>query len=503
MNGEARAAPRRISRWLRFRLTLTFALVLAALLLSMGFIFRAVIVSIQNDQMAETMSEEWASLRGHLDFQQAPGGGDVPVWRFDRADPDDELAVVRLRRTLLIADANGQILELADGFRSLQTETPESIRKAVGAGSMTMGVRHSREGQPFMVRAGVMQDGNRRFYVALGRPLSRQYELRQRFTLAYFSLVPVLLMGASLIVWLVSKRALQPVSDLARETEAISGSNLKVRIPSRGAGDELDHLIDNFNRMVERLEKSFNQTRQFSTDVSHELRTPLTVIRGHLEVALMTASSEAQYREAITTALSQVERLSGMVRSLLHLSQAESGQMTLQKEIFDVAEATRAAAEQFRPLAEASGLSIAYQGAARCLMYADPVQIERLLLNLLSNAVKYTEPGGSISLSVRELDGSVELEVRDTGIGIPKEAAPHVFERFYRVRREGTESNDGYGLGLSFVSWIVEAHGGTITVDSEPGQGSCFRAVLPGAMRQKESKREKEAHGVSGQRTGA
>jgi heavy metal sensor kinase len=503
MKDEPRAMPSRITRWLRFRLTLGFAVLLAALLCGMGFIFRAVIVSIQFDQMTETLNEEWDLLRGHLDFQRTPGGQSVAVWNFDRADPEEELTVARLRRTLLLADAQGQTIELPESFRSLRTETAAEIRSAVAAGRASTAERTSETGQPFLVRTGVITKGKERFYVALGRSMARQFELRRRFTLAYFTLVPLLLVGASLIGWVVSKRALQPVHDLARETEAISGSNLKVRIASRGAGDELDHLIENFNRMVERLEKAFNQTRQFSTDVSHELRTPLTVIRGHLEVALMTATSERQYREAIGTALTNVERLSGIIRSLLHLSQAESGQMALRKEVFDVAKLAQGAVEQFRPLAESHNISIGYEGQRRCLFFADAMQIERMLLNLLSNAVKYSRTGASIRLSVREAGASVELAVCDTGIGIPKEAVSHIFERFYRVRGASEDSNEGYGLGLSFVSWIVEAHGGKIGVESEAGAGSTFRAVIPGFVKPRDSKKEKEEHGVSSERTRA
>lgn len=504
MNAEPRAMPKRITRWLRFRLTFGFAVVLAALLCGMGFIFLAVIVSIQADQMAETLDEEWALLRGHLDFTRAADGQSRAVWTFNRADPEEQSTVARLRGTLLIADADGRVIELPEGFRSLRTETPDQIRSAVATGRTSLGVRIADTGEPFLVRTGIRIQGESRFYIALGRSMARQYDFRRRFTFAYFIMVPLLLLGASSIGWLVSKRALQPVADLAKETEAISGSNLKVRIASRGAGDELDHLIENFNRMVARLEKAFNQTRQFSTDVSHELRTPLTVIRGHLEVALMTATTESQYREAIATALTNVERLSGTVRALLHLSQAESGQTALRKEVFDVAQLARGAAEQFRPLAEAGDISISYEGSRRCMLLADPVQIERMLLNLLSNAVKYSRAGGSIRLSVREAGASVELTVSDTGIGIPKEAVPHIFERFYRVRRASDDDADeGYGLGLSFVSWIVEAHGGTIGVESEAGAGATFRVTIPGAVKQRESKGDKEEHGVSGERARA
>jgi heavy metal sensor kinase len=503
MSAEGSLPRRRITRWLRFRLTLSFAIVFAFLLAGIGFIFRGILNSIQTRQMIEVLDEEWAALRGYVDFEAAPGGLFTASWTYSRDNPDEELFVGRLRRVLMIADAEGRVIESSEMFRSLGVETPSEIRAAVQQGVTSINMRKALDGTPFMVRTGVVIDEKRPFYVALGRSLSQQQALLNRFTFLYFALMPVLLLGASAVGWLVSKRALQPVSDLAIQTEAISGSNLNLRIASRGAGDEIDHLIENFNSMVARLEKAFNQTRQFSTDVSHELRTPLTVIRGHLEVALMTASTEGQYRDAIATALSDVERLSGTVRALLHLSQAESGQMVLQKTTFDFAEAAREAGEQFRPLAESAGISIRYQGPHSCLLRADRVQIERLLSNLLSNAVKYTRPGGAIEIRVNVLGDSAELSVRDTGIGIPADALPHIFERFYRARNQKEVEEAGYGLGLSFVAWIVQAHGGRIDVESQEGEGSEFRVVLPGVAPPKSSKSDKDKHGVSSQRTGA
>src|SRR5439155_7827473 len=161
------------------------------------------------------------------------------------------------------------------------------------------------------------------------------------FTKRYLWWVPIMIFGVSLLGWLIAGSALTPVTQVALAAQRISGSNLSLRIPGRGAGDELDYLIETFNRMIERLESSFTQMRQFSTDVSHELRTPITAIRGQLEVALFTAKNTEQYHDAIVNALQDIDRLSQMVRALLLLSQAESGQLVLQKSEIDLCAVVR------------------------------------------------------------------------------------------------------------------------------------------------------------------
>src|ERR1043166_8802549 len=170
-------------------------------------------------------------------------------------------------------------------------------------------------------------------------------------------------------------RALTPVLSVAQAAQRISGSNLNLRIPTRQADDELDTLILTFNRMIERLEASFRQIKQFSTDVSHELRTPITGIRGQLEVALFTAKTTDQYREAMFNALQDIDRLSQIVRALLLLSQAESGQLVLQKSRLDLCEVVRDLVEQFQIPAEAAGVKLTANLPAECLAEVDRVQI--------------------------------------------------------------------------------------------------------------------------------
>ena len=302
-------------------------------------------------------------------------------------------------------------------------------------------------------------------------------------SLVYLSVVPSALILGSLLGWFMAGRALTPVREVAQAAQRISGSNLSLRIPSRQAGDELDYLILTFNRMIERLEASFRQMRQFSTDVSHELRTPITAIRGQLEVALFTAKTTEQYREAMFNALTDIDRLSQIVRALLLLSQAESGQVVLQRSRLDLRDVVEDLAEQYQIPAEAAGVHLSADVAPECVVEADRVQIERMITNLLSNAIKFTPEGGSVRIAVRPVDGHAEIVVEDTGRGIPTEHLPHIFDRFYRVPGSGTAPapEQGLGLGLSFVAWIVKAHKGTIKVDSTPGQGTRFTIKLPAA----------------------
>jgi heavy metal sensor kinase len=339
-------------------------------------------------------------------------------------------------------------------------------------------LRRNAKGVVYMVRQGVLIDAGHRYFVSVGRSLADNDGVVAKFTRNYFALLPLMLLSISLLGWFAAGRALRPVTDLAATAQAISSANLGLRIPQRGASDELDHLIATFNNMVGRLENSFVLTRQFSTDVSHELRTPLTAIRGQLEVALFAARTVEEHREAIINALQDVERLSQIVRALLHLSQAESGQLALQKSKLDVVPLLRDIVEQFQIPAEAGRVELSADLPEQCWLDADRIQMERLVTNLLSNAVKFTPTGGAVRVRLRQTQGWAELEVEDSGQGIAVDHLPHIFDRFYRVPAATDGREKGLGLGLSFVAWIVKAHEGRIDVESAVGKGSCFRVSL-------------------------
>ena len=491
-----RSVARRIARSLRFRLTVSFVAFFVLLLAGVGLFFRQILDSIQNDQVSELLDEEWGAARAYLKVEKGKDGRLKHTWAFDRDDPEEAMIVERLRRVCLIADSDGQVWEASSEYQKLGVERPSEIRAQMAANRVFVNIRKNPDGVPFMIRSGIVIDERKPIFVALGKSLAENEAVLNRFTKDYLVLMPFIVLGCSLVGWFVSKRALNPVTELAARTDAISGANLNVRLPQRGAGDEIDHLIGTFNRMVERLEQSFRQTRQFSTDVSHELRTPLTVIRGQLEVALMTAGTTDQYRDAIITALQDVERLSNTVRALLHLSQAESGQLTLQISEFDLRDLCANMVEQFQILADARRTSLRFESDSACPVSADRMQMERLLSNLISNAIKYTPEEGNIFVRLDRQDDQAVLTVEDNGRGIPADALPHIFDRFYRVPGEYTDPEQGLGLGLSFVAWIVRTHNGTIDVESEIGKGSRFRIKLPALEAETKRVELKETYGV-------
>jgi heavy metal sensor kinase len=469
-------------RGLRFRLAVSYVAFFAILLAAIGFFFWRHLKQAAESDVHITVDADWDATVGYLHFDN-----ERPEWEYDRGDPDEAFAVERLRHVYLLTDANGILLQSSTIYDSIGVDKPQTralIQRVLKEqrDHPEYSIQKDEDGIPYYIRAGWMLDDHKhKYFLAIGRSLALPYKTVENFTRSYLLLAPGMLALASIFGWLLAGIMIQPVNSVAQAAQNVTGSNLTMQIPLRGAGDELDHLIDSFNQMTDRLHQSFEQTRRFSTDVSHELRTPITAIRGQLEVALFTANTPDQYREAIINAMEDIEKLSSIVRALLLLSQAESGQVVLQKAPLDLGEVVRDLVDQFQIPAEEKDVKLTASIEPCAPVEADHTQIERLLSNLLSNAVKYTPKGGSVRVvagPARET-GWTKLSVEDTGVGIPAENLPHIFDRFYRVRNPQTNSIQGLGLGLSFVAWIVEAHGGRIDVASNSGEGTRFTVLLP------------------------
>ncbi len=475
---------RRITRSLRFRLTAGYALFFCVMLIGVGAIFRQKLAASLDAQIREALEQEWAGLRGYLRIETSGRA----LWFYDRKDPDESFFIDRLQRVYLVADAQGRVLvdsetgnlQTSEAYEAIGRDTPAQIAAVLNSKGPHWEVRKNSKGVPYLIRSGAVEDDNRKpFFVAIGRSLADNQHILDQFTWTYVAVIPVAILMGCFLGWFLAARALTPVLEVAQAANRISGSNLRLRIPSRGAGDELDYLIATFNRMIQRLESSFNQIRQFSTDVSHELRTPITAIRGQLEVALFTASTADQYREATLNALQDIERLSQIVRALLLLSQAESGQLALQKTRLNLFDLVADVVDQFQIPYEEAGVRL-IADLRECFAEVDRIQIERMVSNLLSNALKYTPAGGEVRVSLSNGPDRLELAVEDTGCGISNDHLPHIFDRFYRVPGTGSSNRErGLGLGLSFVDWIAKAHGGSVKVESSPGKGSRFVVCLP------------------------
>jgi heavy metal sensor kinase len=475
----------RFLRGLRFRLTLSYVLFFGVLLIAVGMLFQKTLRLQMDGESRDTLEEEWGAAKGYLHVE-----GGRPVWIADATDPEEAYIVERLRHVYLLADASGRVLEHSQTYDSIGVDSPQEIARILSLPQPEIHVRRDAEGIPYMIKAGSIHgDKGRLYFFALGRSIYNNERTVDNFMRRYFLLLPAMIFVTGLLGWALAGRAIRPLNLVAATAQEITGANLSLSIPRRNANDELDNLIDSFNRMTVRLSHSFDQIRQFSTDVSHELRTPLTAIRGQLEVALFTAEKPEQFRDAMVNALEDVEKLSSIVRALLLLSQAESGQLVLQKAPLDLGEVVADVVDQFQIPADEKNVKLTATLEPGWLANADRTQVERMMSNLLSNAVKYTPRGGRVHVRVGRdhRDGWIRLEVEDTGVGIPAENLPHIFDRFYRVRNAQTHFTQGLGLGLSFVAWIVSAHDGAIHVESKPGAGTRFEIRLPAAMAAQET----------------
>ena len=471
MSGVGKAL--RFTRGLRFRLAFSYVFFFTILLVLLGIVFRQTLIATFTAQMSSVLDEEWGAVKGYLRI--GPNGAD---WFYDKNEPDEAFTVERLRRVYLLADPQGHAMQHSEIYDSIGFDPPEEIRAILKSGQPATRIRTDSKGIPYMIRSGLMIDERgHKYYLAIGRAIDQNNRVVYDFTRNYFSVVPVAIVLSALLGWFLAGRALGPVNSVAETAQRITHSNLDMQIPLRRTGDELDRLIEAFNHMMTRLNFSFEQIRQFSTDVSHELRTPLTVVRGQLEVALFTAKTTEQYREAMVNALEDVDRLSNIVRALLMLSQAESGQLLLQRTQLDFAELLRDQVDQYQIPAEAQGVHLTAELPSACIIYGDKIQIERMVSNLLGNAIKYTPAGGRVVARLAVEAAWVKFTLEDTGVGISPDHLPHIFDRFYRVPSADPEK--GLGLGLSFVSWIVKAHGGVVAVESELHKGTRFKVSLP------------------------
>ena len=275
------------------------------------------------------------------------------------------------------------------------------------------------------------------------------------------------------------RRALKPVNQIAHKAEDISQHNLSERLPVVHSGDELERLSLALNHMIARLEDAVQSSKRFVADASHELRTPLTVLRGELESLAQDAQLRVNTRESLGSLLEEVDRLSEIVESLLALSKLDAGEASAERVQFDLAALVTGTAEQMSLLAEDKNITVECDAAPDVIVEGDRSRMKQVVVNLLDNAIKYTPNGGNVLLRISREGSDAILEVVDDGVGIPAEALPHMFKRFFRVDDSRSRQQGGAGLGLSIVKSICAAQGAEVDVTSRPGGGSCFRVRQP------------------------
>ena len=372
----------------------------------------------------------------------------------------------------------GGVRVLAATVRAEQQAAPERLFVRVVDRGVEAVVLSNPEGwdpSKLEIASATLADGT---LVQVGKSTELRDDLLARFRAA-LGLVTLLVFAIALTGgWLATQSALGPIRRLAFAVQRIIRTGrTDARVPLDGSGDALDELTDLFNAMLDKIEGLVTAMRGALDNVSHDLRTPLTRLRGTAEMALAGPADLDRYREALADCVEETDRVLQMLNALMDISEAESGALQLRRERVPLSEVVERAVDLYREVAEAKGVRLAVEAADDVAVTADRTRLEQAAANLIDNAVKYTPAGGLVDVEIGRTGSAALLRVRDTGPGIPADELPRIFDRLFRGDRSRAER--GLGLGLSLVKAIVEAHGGTVAVDSSVGAGSTFTVALP------------------------
>ncbi len=477
-----------VFRSLRFKLTLWYVLILGILLISFSsFLYITLSRSLYRD-----VDNRLRSLAHLIATESGTPSSTFSFGKLDKA----MRATLNLRpvgKFIQVLDESGNIGEKSENLKNVQLPIGLQALKNASKGFITFETVRTFGNTPLrMMTLPVIENGHMARIIQVASSLEDVEDALRTLFIILVITVPSALLVASLGGQFLANQALKPVDHITQTARMITSQNLNQRIKSLKVKDEISRLIETFNEMISRLDQSFHQVKQFSSDASHELKTPLTILKGEVEVALRKERTSQEYEQILRSNLEEINRMSKIVDNLLLLARTETGEIQLFKEEVNLSQIVSEVVTQLTKFARAKDLQIVATNHSEDIhLYGDALRIRQLLLNLIENSIKYTEPGGSISVSLDEnaplylpgeeekpCDG-VKLVVSDTGIGIAQEDQERIFSRFFRVDKARSREQGGSGLGLSICRWIVEAHQGEISVESELGKGSRFIVKLP------------------------
>ena len=337
-------------------------------------------------------------------------------------------------------------------------------------------------GRPFRVLTRQVTVDAKPMTIVVAGQLEDNRQLLSRFATGLAAATPALLVLSALCGYLLSRRALGPVDELTAAVRSISIGSLSGRLPVYQTGDELQRLAETSNEMLARLENAVGRINRFTADASHELRSPISFIRTVAEYALRNPSLDAESREGFEDILAESVEAGRLLEDMLTLARADAGRLDVVLEHLNLSDLVESICEKARTAAAEKRQALVVRTAAAGVVEVrgDRTSLGRLLWTLLDNAVKYTPEGGRIEIALERSGGEATVSVRDSGIGIPKDALPHVFERFFRTDSARGHA-DGTGLGLAIAKWIADAHNARLSAESTVGEGTVFSIVFRAA----------------------
>ena len=484
---------------IRFRITLVYTIILTLTLLGFSLVVyqkfsrslwgnldgllkskaKGVADSIEAYWAAETQDESGNAVKaaspskvGNINFQKI-----ARRWIEEESDNPALLSVI-----VQVFRADGGLIAASTDVPQVANNLPRAEVQAAGLGRQRFyNLEASRPGaEPLPLRLFLMPVLERErvtYIVQVGGSLTPLRTTLNRLKALLFLVLPLTVILTGLAGLFLVRMTLKPVDKMVRALHEIESDRLGLRLPLPRTDDEMRRLAGTFNNLLARLEKDFLSQQQFSQDLSHELRTPLTILKGDLEVTLKKLRSPQEYEAVLKSSLEEIDTINGILDQLLMLARWENREIPLRLSVFDLRSLAEQVMSHIRVLAERKQVQLSLQAPAVLPFTGDEAQLRTVLVNLLDNGIKYSTPGGMIDMRLVDDEEAVGIVISDQGLGIPREKLPHIFDRFYRV--EESRGLQGFGLGLSIVKSIVEAHRGMIEVESQPGQGTVFSLIFP------------------------
>lgn len=468
---------------IRVQLTLWYTGIFVVLLLLIGIVLylrlQAELIEtydgplkVRTDQLIADITDD----NGYIDSDDI--AQEILLLEHNTLKQNARNADVNFGALVRILDAKGHIISMTPAFRVLQVPSLSVMQPLHG--TPWQGTVTTTNGYQVRLYSTRLMNNQTLFgIIQVGQTLTPLNTTLRKVAQELLLMAPfVLILGIIGSYWLAA-RAFIPIRDLTRIAEDISAGDLHSRVPVPRSRDEVQHLALTFNKMIGRLNQSFMQQRRFVSDASHELRTPVAAIRSMTDVALAQSSNGEECIAVLRDVNAEAERLGHLIRDLLLLARSDEGQVQLDQELVRLDLLVSDVVETLEPLATERNIVLQVLKLEPVTVRGDISRLIQCVMNLLDNAFTYTNSGGRVTLTVEARDHCGCIEVQDTGIGIAPEDTIHIFERFYRADPARTWRGGGSGLGLSIVDWVIRAHGGSIDVESQVGQGSTFTLSLP------------------------
>jgi two-component system heavy metal sensor histidine kinase CusS len=471
------AAESRVSRTLAFRLTTAYSLVgLSLVVLATASLY--VVLRTELDRSTELfLADKLHVLRTIL--KEQPGDEDAL-----REEIELETAARRYQHFYIrLLDPHGKaLLTTPDMEKQLDIAELARLTQNRPAHPVTM---TGYDGRLFRVASAPAWEGAATVpgdTIQIAIDNSQEEALLRRYRLWFWAILAGTSVLFPLSGYRIARHGIRPVEEIAATARRITSTNLRERILAEGYPSELASLAGTFNQMLDRLEESFTRISRFSADIAHDLRTPVNNIRGEAEVALSRARSAEEYRDVLESSLEEAVRLSDLIGDLLFLGRAEGPAEHLNLQQVDIADLLHSVREYYEAMASDSGIALVNTSARGIACGSlDRALMLRAVSNLVYNAIVHTPRGGTVTLAASATDAELRIEVSDTGAGIPADALPRVFDRFFRVDPSRTRSSGGTGLGLAIVQSIMTLHGGKAEIASQLGHGTSVTLRIPKA----------------------